>query len=442
MRIRAAVAAATLVGLGLTAAPAVAEPAPADPAAPVTPAPAPGEPATPPATPPPAPSTAPAPPPTPPPTPGPTPPAAAPGAAPSDPPLPPAPTAPDPAEDPDAAAKLSAEESAAAERVRVLRMALTEVPLARERLAQRQAAAVAARDELAAAMTADDTSAAQYEAALTSRDGARRDLGNLARLAYVSGPSDLTLVASLLDGDGPTDVLRRAELAREVAERSNERWAGTVAAVAAQDLQRAAASDRVGVANSAVAQADVEVAAARDQVGALEQIIRTGGAAATDGIEAVGRSCGPVQIPQCEPSGWGEGNLTRDSVWIMRVVRQQWPAIEVVGGYRPTDPYPDHPSGRAVDVMMPDGGRTPQDVALGDAIAQYFMTNADRYGVRYMIWRQRIWWRDRDPVAPVDQWRMMGDRGDPTSNHEDHVHITVSTGVSGTDMFEVLRGAR
>jgi hypothetical protein len=59
-----------------------------------------------------------------------------------------------------------------------------------------------------------------------------------------------------------------------------------------------------------------------------------------------------------------------------------------------------------------------------------------------MIWRQRIWSSDRDPVAPVEQWRTMSDRGDWTSNHFDHVHITVSTGVSGTDPFEVVRAPR
>jgi hypothetical protein len=359
-----------------------------------------------------------------------------------DPPLPPPPSAPDPAEDPAAAAGVSAAEAAAAEQVRVLRSAITEVPAARERVVQRQAGADAARAELAAAMVAEDVADEQFAGALSTRDGARRDLGNLARLAYVSGPTDLTLMASLLDGQGPADVLRRASTAQTVAERSSARWEGAASAVELLEQTRTAASDRVGVANAAVAQADVELAAARDQVAALQQIIASGGRAATDGAAVVERICGPAAIPQCDPSGWGEGNLTRDAVWLMRTVRQQWPQIDVVGGWRPADTYPDHPSGRAVDVMVPHVGRSAAGVEVGDAIAEYFMANADRYGVRYMIWRQRIWWREKDPVAPVEQWRTMGDRGDWTSNHYDHVHITVSTGVSGTDIFEVVRAAR
>jgi hypothetical protein len=85
--------------------------------------------------------------------------------------------------------------------------------------------------------------------------------------------------------------------------------------------------------------------------------------------------------------------------------------------------------------MVPSAGRTSEGAELGDEIARYFMEHADRYGIMYLIWQQRVWVNGRDAVAPPEQWRAMEDRGDWTSNHMDHVHITVSTGVSGWDIY-------
>ena len=77
---------------------------------------------------------------------------------------------------------------------------------------------------------------------------------------------------------------------------------------------------------------------------------------------------------------------------------------------------------------MPNGGSTAGDVKLGNEIAEYFQKHAADYGIYYMIWRQRIW-KASDPVG---QWTGMSDRGSPTANHMDHVHISVTDGTSGS----------
>lgn len=83
--------------------------------------------------------------------------------------------------------------------------------------------------------------------------------------------------------------------------------------------------------------------------------------------------------------------------------------ISNIGGYRPGDSG-DHGSGNAVDVMTTG--------ATGDAVAAYAIANAGRLNIKYVIWKQRVW-------LPNSGWRGMADRGSPTQNHFDHVHISV-----------------
>lgn len=68
----------------------------------------------------------------------------------------------------------------------------------------------------------------------------------------------------------------------------------------------------------------------------------------------------------------------------------------------------DHPSGLAADFMV---GR-----ASGDAIADCALQNMQALGISYVIWQQQINYGSG--------WQAMEDRGSPTANHEDHVHVS------------------
>ncbi|ANE05542.1 transglycosylase family protein [Corynebacterium crudilactis] len=121
--------------------------------------------------------------------------------------------------------------------------------------------------------------------------------------------------------------------------------------------------------------------------------------------------------------GGNEQGLQVESVRILRNVHNQFPEITTIGGWRPNDPYPDHPSGRAVDVMI-DNYSTPEGAAVGDAVARFLQENAAEFGIEYMIWKQASWYQGN----PLDQWQPMEDRGSDTQNHYDHVHVTVTDG--------------
>ncbi|HEX2312569.1 MAG TPA: hypothetical protein VHJ17_02480 [Thermomonospora sp.] len=106
---------------------------------------------------------------------------------------------------------------------------------------------------------------------------------------------------------------------------------------------------------------------------------------------------------------------------VLLAVDGRYGPFPAIGCYRAGDPQ-DHGKGQACDFMESTGGRMPsaRAQAHGDAVAQYVTGNASSLGVKYVIWRQRIW-----DVRSGGGWRTMSDRGSVTANHYDHVHISV-----------------
>lgn len=87
---------------------------------------------------------------------------------------------------------------------------------------------------------------------------------------------------------------------------------------------------------------------------------------------------------------------------------------------RPNDTIPEHRQGLALDVMIP-GWDTPAGQQRGDRIAAWIAEHAGDYRVSYTLWRQHY----QPFPATKYQGAMMEDRGSPTQNHLDHLHITV-----------------
>jgi len=93
-----------------------------------------------------------------------------------------------------------------------------------------------------------------------------------------------------------------------------------------------------------------------------------------------------------------------------------------VGCYRPGGPY-EHPKGRACDFAAQAGGfggvATGGDRLYGNNLAAFFVRNGDRLGVLYVIWYRQIW-------TPATGWRAyQSGNGDPSSDHTNHVHLSV-----------------
>jgi hypothetical protein len=103
------------------------------------------------------------------------------------------------------------------------------------------------------------------------------------------------------------------------------------------------------------------------------------------------------------------GGMTANAIAVINAVKKQFPGSGPFGGYRPGDPM-DHGTGHAVDIMC--------STAEGNEIASFLQANAGTLKIKYLIWRQRIWY-------PGGSWQAMEDRGSTTANHYDHVHVSV-----------------
>lgn len=88
----------------------------------------------------------------------------------------------------------------------------------------------------------------------------------------------------------------------------------------------------------------------------------------------------------------GGGGLTPNAWALAEYIRDTYPGVQSIGGVR-QDSLPDHPSGRAVDIMVGDMG-------LGDMIAADIRSQAGRFNISYCLWR--------------------------VANHFNHVHCSVA----------------
>jgi len=123
--------------------------------------------------------------------------------------------------------------------------------------------------------------------------------------------------------------------------------------------------------------------------------------------------------PQPAASSYGLGDVRPQTAVVANTLGRMFD-ITTVGGYRggDTDPY-GHTAGLALDFMIND---IPAGKATGDALAAYAKAHHAELGVQYVVWRQRIWNIARDDEG----WRAMPDRGNPTDNHMDHVHVSLT----------------
>ena len=120
-------------------------------------------------------------------------------------------------------------------------------------------------------------------------------------------------------------------------------------------------------------------------------------------------AAGHVDIPEALPMGVAsEAGLQPNTILAARAVSARFPQIADIDGVRP-DSKPWHPSGLAIDIMIPNP-ESPEGIALGEEVLAFAMANAARLGLQDVIWRGTYY----TPGGP---------RG-TGYGHYDHVHIT------------------
>lgn len=135
---------------------------------------------------------------------------------------------------------------------------------------------------------------------------------------------------------------------------------------------------------------------------------------------AAGAPTTAQQFPfELTPGVAPEQGLQIKTIWAARTISVLFPQITTIGGYR-QDALKWHPSGLAIDVMIPDY-HSPEGIELGNQIAGFALANGKRWGVSHVIWRQKIY-----PGLGPGSWT--ADMGSETANHYDHVHIATDGG--------------
>lgn len=119
-----------------------------------------------------------------------------------------------------------------------------------------------------------------------------------------------------------------------------------------------------------------------------------------------------VSSAACATSPGIESSLAANAAAAYRAVCAAFPGVaSAYGGYRPGDGG-DHGSGHALDIMV--SGQAGWDIAA------YLQAHAGELGITYLIYQQQIWMAGSSAGA----WEYMADRGSPTANHYDHVHVS------------------
>jgi hypothetical protein len=208
-----------------------------------------------------------------------------------------------------------------------------------------------------------------------------------------------------IDGAGiDAPAMENPQLLEQLAASRAQRGAAQAAAGASQAqaeesaaAARAAAEAQAAAEAAAAAAAEAAVAAEAAAAAAAGAPATAADSTAATAVAKISNSSGAVR-----PQAQAAANAVVSNV----------PGADgiTIGGTRASAADPGgHPSGLALDYMC--------NVALGEAIAAYHIAHWDELGVEYIIWQQRML------SSPGGSWKLMEDRGSPTANHMDHVHV-------------------
>lgn len=244
----------------------------------------------------------------------------------------------------------------------------------------------------------------------------------VAATAYRTGR--VGAFTALINSSSPTTFLERAATVDMIAKREQEILSNL------KDVREEAEQKQARI------QAEIELQ--EEEVGKLESAKKQ----AEDAMFAVGGGASgsfePYDEPLAEPAprnsdgGWSsescsEPDPTTSGCLTPRTLHA-YDEARLYGFTRHTSchrqtSWGEHGLGRACDfsahVNTFGGAASGGDKTYGDRLASFFIINADRLGVQYVIWYRQIWF-------PGSGWRSYGGAGgDPSSDHTNHVHVSV-----------------
>nr|WP_090343196.1 glycoside hydrolase [Mycolicibacterium malmesburyense]CRL74099.1 NLP/P60 family protein [Mycolicibacterium malmesburyense] len=331
--------------------------------------------------------------------------------------------------------------------------------LSRQAVQTREAVTQAQRDaegKAAAQAQAEDRhrkDLAALDAANTQLAARQAAADKVAAMTYVSGRTGQW--AALLSAGSPQQLIDQLSIQRAITTETTAQMKAFQAArknaeTAAESSEKSAAEARAAAEQSAAVRADLQkkfrdlqqrIAAAEAQYA----VLTPGQRAVVDNAAATPPQAAPapppppeapaapppvlampgqppgevapppaaalMAVPEALPVGVAsEAGLQPNTVLAARAISARFPQISDIDGVRP-DSKPWHPSGLAIDVMIPDP-ESPEGIALGDEIKAFMLSNASRFGLQDVIWRGTYY----TPDGPAGSGY----------GHYDHVHVTTT----------------
>lgn len=247
------------------------------------------------------------------------------------------------------------------------------------------------------------------------------EVGAVAAVAYRTGR--LSTAAALLNSASPDAFLERARAAEIMTQRDDAKL---------RELRRL--RDEQQRAKNAI---DAEVATQAKQVGIMKKrkddaeraLVAVGGRATGGFVSATSPLAKPA--PRNSDGSWPKENCIIDDPTTSGCITprtlnalQQAKAAGFrrhVSCFRSGGPF-EHPKGRACDFAAQRDGfggtATGGDRRYGNDLAAFFVRNADRLGILYVIWFRQIWF-------PGAGWRSYSGCCDPSAAHTNHVHLSM-----------------
>lgn len=303
--------------------------------------------------------------------------------------------------------------------------------LSRQAVQSREAVTAAQRDvdarlaEQAAAADRHRADLTVLEAANTALAPHQAALDRVAVMNYTSGGNGQ--FAAVLTATSPQQLIDQLSLQRAVAagiadQVADFRSARERAAAAAKASEESAAGASAAAESAAAVREELQakwkdllrqIAAAEAQYAVLTPQQQAVVDNAVPAIAAMpGLPPGDVAPPpESLPVGVAsEVGLQPNTILAARAVSARFPQISAIDGVRP-DSKPWHPSGLAIDIMIPNP-ESAEGIALGNEILAFAMSNTGRFGIQDVIWRGTYY----TPAGPQASGY----------GHFDHVHITTT----------------
>ncbi|WP_155368896.1 coiled-coil domain-containing protein [Catellatospora vulcania] len=256
---------------------------------------------------------------------------------------------------------------------------------------------------------------------------AKTGVQKYAAEAYKAGR--LGVIGVMLNANSPDDFLARSAAFEKMTARDEARISELVASRKEIDSTKAEIDARVREQNKQLA----EMSKLR---AATERALSAVGGYATNGwvdpyaptaTAAKRNSDGswPSQGCTVDDPTPANGCITPRTLHALQQA-QRW-FHHYVSCYRSGDMY-EHPKGRACDFSSePDGFKNFSSMGAnrlyGDKLASFFVKNASRLGVMYVIWRCKIWLAGSGWKTYRAAGGTCGD--DPAGDHTNHVHLSI-----------------